>query len=103
MYFLCRIIFITEESFFQVLPVVVFFSSFIYMVYYLGIMQAVISKIAWLMQFTMGTSAAESLNTAGNIFIGQVWLLFYEGMPFVSFGRKIHACAYFWVLVLFHA
>jgi len=56
---------------FKVLPVVVFFSAFIYMVYYLGIMQAVISKIAWLMQFTMGTSAAESLNTAGNIFIGQ--------------------------------
>ena len=46
------------------------------MVYYLGAMQAVITKIAWLMQFTMGTSAAESLNTAGNIFIGQVYRLF---------------------------
>eukprot|EP00794_Sanderia_malayensis_P000022 gene22-612_t len=56
---------------FKVLPVVVFFSSFIYMVYYLGIMQAVIKRIAWLMQCTLGTSAAESLNTAGNIFIGQ--------------------------------
>ncbi len=56
----------------QVLPVVVFFSSFIYMVYYLGVMQAVIKRIAWLMQCTLGTSAAESLNTAGNIFIGQV-------------------------------
>lgn len=60
---------------FQVLPVVVFFSAFIYTVYYLGIMQAIISRIAWLMQLTMGTSAAESLNTAGNIFIGQVYRL----------------------------
>ena len=44
------------------------------MVYYLGVMQAVIKRIAWLMQCTLGTSAAESLNTAGNIFIGQVCL-----------------------------
>ncbi|XP_065057423.1 solute carrier family 28 member 3-like [Rhopilema esculentum] len=56
---------------FKVLPVVVFFSSVIYVTYYLGVMQAVITKIAWLMQCTLGTSAAESLNTAGNIFIGQ--------------------------------
>eukprot|EP00794_Sanderia_malayensis_P000551 gene551-1208_t len=56
---------------FKVLPVVVFFSAFVYMVYYLGIMQVVIKKIAWVMQVTMGTSAAESLNAAGNIFIGQ--------------------------------
>ena len=56
----------------QVLPVVIFFSAFVYMIYYLGIMQIVITKIAWLMQISMGTSAAESLNAAGNIFIGQV-------------------------------
>ena len=35
-------------------------------------MQVVIKKIAWLMQITMKTSAVESLNAAGNIFIGQV-------------------------------
>ena len=46
------------------------------MVYYLGIMQIVITKIAWLMQISMGTSAAESLNAAGNIFIGQVNLVY---------------------------
>jgi len=56
---------------FKVLPVVIFFSAFVYMIYYLGIMQVVITKIAWLMQISMGTSAAESLNAAGNIFIGQ--------------------------------
>ena len=42
------------------------------MIYYLGVMQVVIKKIAWVMQISMGTSAAESLNAAGNIFIGQV-------------------------------
>ena len=56
----------------QVLPVVIFFSAFVSMIYYLGIMQVIISKIAWLMQVSMATSAAESLNAAGNIFIGQV-------------------------------
>ncbi len=58
--------------FVQVLPNVVFFSTAISVLYYLGWMQAVIVKIAWLMRVTMGTTAAESMNAAGNIFIGQV-------------------------------
>lgn len=49
----------------------VFFSAVISVVYYLGIMKWVIVRIAWLMQITMKTSATESLNAAGNIFIGQ--------------------------------
>lgn len=57
---------------FQVLPTIIFFSSVISVCYYLGIMQVVIKKIAWLMQITMKTSAVESLNAAGNIFVGQV-------------------------------
>ena len=56
----------------QVLPVVIFFSSVISVCYYIGIMQVIIKKIAWLMQKTMKTSGVESLNAAGNIFIGQV-------------------------------
>ena len=51
---------------------IIFFSSVISVLYYLGIMPLIISKIAWLMQITMGTSAAESLSAAGNIFVGQV-------------------------------
>ena len=35
-------------------------------------MQMVVSGIAWLMQFTMETTAIESLNAACNIFIGMV-------------------------------
>ncbi|XP_022781914.1 solute carrier family 28 member 3-like isoform X2 [Stylophora pistillata] len=56
---------------FQVLPIIIFFSSVISLCYYIGIMQVVIKKIAWLMQITMKTSGVESLNAAGNIFIGQ--------------------------------
>ena len=42
------------------------------MLYYLGAMQALILKISWLMQKTLGTSAGESVNAAGNIFVGMV-------------------------------
>ncbi|CAH1780061.1 unnamed protein product [Owenia fusiformis] len=57
---------------FKILPVVVFFSSFISILYYVGLMQMVIRKIAFLMQITMGTTAIESLSAAANIFLGQV-------------------------------
>ncbi|XP_038640423.1 sodium/nucleoside cotransporter 1 [Scyliorhinus canicula] len=56
---------------FQALPIVVFFSCVMSILYYVGVMQWVIIKIAWLMQVTMGTSATESLSVAGNIFVGQ--------------------------------
>ncbi|CAG5123478.1 unnamed protein product, partial [Candidula unifasciata] len=56
---------------FKVLPVIIFFSCVITMLYYLGVMQAVISKIAFVMRVTLGTTAAESLCAAGNIFVGQ--------------------------------
>ncbi|EDV25380.1 uncharacterized protein TRIADDRAFT_24504 [Trichoplax adhaerens] len=56
---------------FAVLPIVVFFSATIAVLYYLGVMKWIITRIAWLMQITMKTSATESLNAAGNIFIGQ--------------------------------
>ncbi|XP_067928335.1 solute carrier family 28 member 3-like isoform X1 [Watersipora subatra] len=56
---------------FKVLPVVVFFSTTISMLYYLGVMQVIILKVAWLMQVTMGTTAGESLNASANIFVGQ--------------------------------
>ncbi|XP_064192422.1 sodium/nucleoside cotransporter 1 [Anguilla rostrata] len=56
---------------FQALPIVVFFSSVMSVLYYLGIMQWLIIKIAWVMQITMGTSPTETLSVAGNIFVGQ--------------------------------
>ncbi|XP_061102975.1 sodium/nucleoside cotransporter 1 [Conger conger] len=63
---------LVKEAFaFQALPIVVFFSSVMSVLYYLGIMQWLILKIAWVMQITMGTSPTETLSVAGNIFVGQ--------------------------------
>ncbi|XP_063053594.1 sodium/nucleoside cotransporter 1 [Engraulis encrasicolus] len=56
---------------FQALPIVVFFSSVMSVLYYLGIMQWIIMKISFIMQITMGTTATETLSVAGNIFVGQ--------------------------------
>ncbi|XP_060932468.1 sodium/nucleoside cotransporter 1 [Limanda limanda] len=56
---------------FQALPIVVFFSSIMSILYFLGIMQWLILKISWVMQITMGTSPTETLSVAGNIFVGQ--------------------------------
>ena len=56
---------------FQVLPTIVFFSSFMTLLYHLGIMQRLVYAIALVMQKTMKTSGAESLSAAANIFVGQ--------------------------------
>ncbi|XP_041720659.2 solute carrier family 28 member 3 isoform X1 [Coregonus clupeaformis] len=56
---------------FKVLPIVVFFSTVISMLYYLGFMQWLILKVGFIMQITMGTSPTESMVAAGNIFVGQ--------------------------------
>jgi CNT family concentrative nucleoside transporter len=62
----------TGASFaFLVLPTIIFFSSLMSVLYYLGIMQGIVRWIAWVMQRTMGTSGAETLSVAGNIFVGQ--------------------------------
>jgi len=56
---------------FSVLPTIVFFSSLMTLLYYLGVMQAVVKGMAWVMMRTMKTSGAETLSSAGNIFLGQ--------------------------------
>ncbi len=62
----------TGASFaFSVLPTIIFFSSLMTVLYHLGIMQAAVKGMAWIMMRTMGTSGAETLSTAGNIFVGQ--------------------------------
>ncbi|NXF51304.1 S28A1 protein, partial [Oceanites oceanicus] len=61
-----------EEVFaFQALPIVVFFSCVMSILYYLGVMQWLIVKISWLLQVSMGTTSPETLSVAGNIFVGQ--------------------------------
>jgi CNT family concentrative nucleoside transporter len=56
---------------FGVLPTIVFFSSLMSMLYYLGVMQRLVEWIAWIMQRTLRTSGAESLSAAATIFVGQ--------------------------------
>jgi len=56
---------------FQVLPLILFVSALFAVLYHLHFMQFVVKGIAVVMQRLMGTSGAESLNVAANIFMGQ--------------------------------
>ncbi|MEJ9319182.1 Na+ dependent nucleoside transporter N-terminal domain-containing protein, partial [Halalkalibacterium halodurans] len=55
----------------NVLSVVIFFSALISILYYLGIMQFVIKIIGGALSWLLGTSKAESMSAAANIFVGQ--------------------------------
>ncbi|MEK7390275.1 MAG: NupC/NupG family nucleoside CNT transporter [Elusimicrobiota bacterium] len=56
---------------FQVLTTIIFFSSLMSVLYYLGIMQKVVLLFAVVMKRFLGTSGAESLSASANIFVGQ--------------------------------
>lgn len=56
---------------FFVLPTIIFFSALMTVLYHLGVMQVIVRGFAWGMQRTLGTSGAETLSAAGNIFVGQ--------------------------------
>lgn len=55
----------------QVLPVVIFFSSLISVLYYLRVMQFVIKILGGALSWLLGTRKAESMSAAANIFVGQ--------------------------------
>ncbi|WP_439241483.1 NupC/NupG family nucleoside CNT transporter [Lonepinella sp. BR2474] len=55
----------------KVLPVIIFFSALISVLYYIGIMQWVIRILGGGLQKALGTSKAESMSAAANIFVGQ--------------------------------
>lgn len=57
--------------FVMVLPTIIFTSALMSVLYHLGIMQVVIKGAAKVMVVVMGTSGAESLAAAANIFAGQ--------------------------------
>ncbi|XP_038606253.1 sodium/nucleoside cotransporter 1-like [Tachyglossus aculeatus] len=61
---------VKEVFAFQALPVIIFFSCLMSILYYLGLMQWLILKVSWLLQVTLGTTATETLSVAGNIFVG---------------------------------
>jgi CNT family concentrative nucleoside transporter len=55
----------------RVLPVIVFFSALISVLYYLGIMKWVINILGGALSKLLGTSYTESLSATANIFVGQ--------------------------------
>ncbi|PDH30757.1 MAG: NupC/NupG family nucleoside CNT transporter [Puniceicoccaceae bacterium MED-G30] len=55
---------------FQVLPVIVFFSSLVSVLYHYGIMQFLIRTIGGWLQFLLRTSRTESMVAAANMFLG---------------------------------
>lgn len=56
---------------FSVLPTIVFVSSLMAVLFYLGVIQKVVRGMAWLMVKVMDVSGAESLAASANVFIGQ--------------------------------
>jgi CNT family concentrative nucleoside transporter len=56
---------------FKVLPTIIFFSALMSLLYYLGFMQLCVKAIASVMYKVLGTSGAETLAAAINIFVGQ--------------------------------
>jgi concentrative nucleoside transporter, CNT family len=55
---------------FHVLPVIVFFSALMSVLYYYGVMQKVISVLGGWVHKLLGTSRTESMSAVANIFIG---------------------------------
>ena len=56
---------------FMVLPTIIFMSALMSVAYHLGVMQKLVEWTAKIMMKVMGTSGAESLAAAANIFAGQ--------------------------------
>ncbi|AIG26925.1 NupC/NupG family nucleoside CNT transporter [Brevibacillus sp. 7WMA2] len=56
---------------FNVVPMVIFFAALIAVLYYVGVMQLFIKYIGGGISKILGTSKAESMSAAANIFVGQ--------------------------------
>ena len=56
---------------FKILPTIIFFSAFMSLFYYFGVIQKIVGVMAWVMQRTLNTSGAETLSSAANVFVGQ--------------------------------
>jgi concentrative nucleoside transporter, CNT family len=56
---------------FQVLPTILFFAALLSVLYHLGVMPWLITRLGRLLARFLGTSAAESFSTVADIFVGQ--------------------------------
>ena len=56
---------------FHVLPIIIFFSALVAVLYHLGIMQFIIKILGGGLQKVLGTSRTETLSATANVFVGQ--------------------------------
>ncbi len=56
---------------FAVLPTIIFFSAFMSVMYYLGVVQVVVAAFAKFMHWSMKTSGSETMSCSANVFVGQ--------------------------------
>ena len=54
------------------MPVAIFFSSVINLLYYFGVLQYFLLKVSWFIHKVMQTSPTESVVNIMNIFVGMV-------------------------------
>ncbi len=55
---------------FATLPIIIFISSVFAVLYYFGLLQLLVKGMARVMMPLMGTSGAETLSAAANVFMG---------------------------------
>ena len=55
----------------HVLPLIIFFSALMSVLYHLRIMQMIVAGVGGFLNFVIGTRPVESLNAAANVFVGQ--------------------------------
>ncbi len=55
----------------KVLPIIIFFSALMSVLYYVGLMQRLVAALAWVMRRTMGVTGSEAMCMAAGIFLGQ--------------------------------
>ena len=55
---------------FAALPIIIFVSSFFTVLYYFGVLQLAVKIMAKVMMYVLGTSGAETLSAAANVFMG---------------------------------
>ena len=55
---------------FNVLPVIVFFAALMSALYYVGVMQFIVGSLGGALERLLGTTRAESVSAASNIFVG---------------------------------
>ncbi len=55
----------------EALPVIIYFSALMAVLYHLRLMQRVIAALAWCLRKTLGVTGIEALAMAANVFVGQ--------------------------------